>query len=123
MENEIISILSLKIKIYNLATILRYVFSLALSTNIGGRFVTWHPDESMVVLLNVNSNSLENHRISGFGGVIRRSDDSWLYGFVGNVGISTIIHIELLGLYHGLKLAWEIGYMEVICYSDLTLVV
>ena len=72
--------------------------------------------------MNVNSGILENPRISGFGGVLRRSDGSWLYGFAGNVGISTIIHVDLLALYHGLKAAWERGYMEVICYSDSTLV-
>jgi len=44
MENEIISIFSLKVKIYNLAALLRSVFSPALSTDIGGNYVTWHPE-------------------------------------------------------------------------------
>jgi len=73
--------------------------------------------------LNVDGNSFGNPGISGFGGVLRRNDDSWLYGFAGNVGISTIIHVELLVLYYGLKAAWERGYRDVICYSCLTLVV
>jgi len=29
--------------------------------------MTWHPDENMAVVLNVNGSSLENRGISGFG--------------------------------------------------------
>ena len=123
MENEIISIFSLKVKIYNLAALLRSVFSPALSTNIGGCYVTWHPEESMAVVLNVDGSNFGNPGISGFGGVIRRNDGTWLYGFARNVGISTVIHVELLALYYGLKAAWERGYRDVICYSDSTLTV
>jgi len=123
MENEIISIFSLKVKIYNLTALLRFVFSPALSTNIGDRYATWHPEESMAVVLNVDGSNFGNPGISGFGGVIRRNDGTWLYGFAGNVGISTVIHVELLALYYGLKAAWERGYRDVICYSDSTLTV
>jgi len=123
MNNEIIFIFSLKVKIYNLAALLRSVFSPTLSTEIGSRYVTWHSEESMIVVLNVDGSSFGNLRISDFGGVLRRNDDNWLYGFAENVGISTVIHVELLALYHGLKAAWEKGYKDVICYSDSTLVV
>jgi ribonuclease HI len=37
------------------------------------------------------------------------------------VGISTILHVELLAIYHGLKVAWDQGYRNIICYSDSTL--
>jgi ribonuclease HI len=77
----------------------------------------------MAVVFNVDGSSFGNPRISSFCGVLRRNDGSWLYGFVGNVSISTIIHVELLALYHGLKAAWERGYRDVICYSNSTLVV
>jgi hypothetical protein len=103
MGNEIIYIFSLKVKIYNLATILRSIFSPALSTDIGGRYVTWHPKESMVVVLNVDGSSFKNPGISSFGGILRRNDDNWLYGFAGSVGISTLIHVKLLALYHGFE--------------------
>jgi hypothetical protein len=49
----------------------------------------------MVVVLNVDVNSFGSPEISGFGGVLRRNDGSCLYGFAGNVGISTIIDVEL----------------------------
>ena len=91
MENEIISIFSLKVKIHNLTALLRYVFSPELSTDIGGRYVTWHPEKSMVVVLNVDGSNFGNPGISGFSGVLRRNNGSWLYEFAGNVGISTVI--------------------------------
>jgi len=43
----------------------------------------------MAVVLNVDGNSFRNPSISGFGGIFRRNDGGWLYGFVGNIGIST----------------------------------
>lgn len=33
-------------------------------------------------------------------------------------GISNNLHVELLGIMHGLKLTWEIGHRNVICYFD-----
>ena len=38
--------------------------------------MTWHPEESMVVVLNVDGINFENPGISGFGGVLRRNDGS-----------------------------------------------
>jgi len=64
MENEIIFIFSLKVTIYNLAALLRSVFSLALFTDIGDPYVTWHLEESMVVVMNVDGNSFGNSEIS-----------------------------------------------------------
>ncbi|CAJ2632849.1 unnamed protein product [Trifolium pratense] len=58
---------------------------------------------------------------SGFGGVLRHSNGKWIYGFAGTVGISTILHVELLAIYHGLKVAWDQGYRNIVCYSDSTL--
>lgn len=37
------------------------------------------------------------------------------------MGISTILHVELLAIYHGLKVAWDQGYRNLICYLDSTL--
>jgi ribonuclease HI len=61
---------------------------------------------------------LGNPGVSGFGGVLRRSNGTWIYGFAGNVGNTTVVHAELLTIYHGLKASWEKGYKDIICYSD-----
>ncbi|TKY75055.1 Polynucleotidyl transferase, Ribonuclease H fold [Spatholobus suberectus] len=56
---------------------------------------------------------------AGFGGLVRYQDGSLIHGLYGSVGSSTIIHVEILALFHGIKLWWEAGYQQhVICYSD-----
>jgi len=56
---------------------------------------------------------------SGFGGgVLRDSDGTWLCGFSRFIGISDNLHAELLAIMHGLKLSWDKGHRNVICYSD-----
>ncbi|KAL6504418.1 hypothetical protein OROGR_026341 [Orobanche gracilis] len=55
------------------------------------------------------------------GTVALNVDDSngvWLSGFTGYIGISNNLHAELMGIYQGLKLAWEYGYKKICCYSD-----
>lgn len=39
-------------------------------------------------------------------------------GFTGCCGISTNLNVELFAIYHGLVIAWEAGYIYVICESD-----
>jgi hypothetical protein len=66
---------------------------------------------SLTIVLNVDGSSLRKH------------DGSWIFGFEGNIGISSILHAELLAIYHGLWVAWETGYTNIICYSDFTLLI
>lgn len=72
------------------------------------------------MILNVDGSSLGNPGISGFGGLIRNSAGAWFCGFVGNIGYSNILHAELLELYHGLIMAWDSEFKELICYFDST---
>lgn len=39
-------------------------------------------------------------------------------GFSGHIGHSDVLKAELLGLYNGLKMAWDRGHRELICYTD-----
>lgn len=54
-----------------------------------------HPGEERDVILNVDGSSLGNLGSSGFGGVLRHSNGDWIFGFAGNVGISTILHVYM----------------------------
>jgi ribonuclease HI len=69
------------------------------------------------MILNVDESS-SNPGISGFGGLIRNSDGAWMHGFAGNIEFSNILHVELLAMYHGLTLAWELDIKDLWCYSD-----
>jgi len=68
-------------------------------------------------ILNVDGSSLGSPDRSGFGGVHCDSDGTWLCGFSRFIGISDNLHAELLAIMHGLKLSWDKGHRNVICYS------
>jgi ribonuclease HI len=115
------SVYEVKLQIYNTANINSRVFASQTIEHDSEHWVTWHPDEASATILNVDGSSLGNPGLSGFGGVLRHSNGDWLFGFAGTVGISTILHVELLAIYHGLQVAWDQGHRNIICYSDSTL--
>jgi len=69
-------------------------------------------------IINVDGSSLGSPGRSVFGSVLRDSGGTWLCGFSGFIGISNNLHAELLAITHGLKLSWDKGHQNVICYSD-----
>ncbi|GAU24890.1 hypothetical protein TSUD_116140 [Trifolium subterraneum] len=75
------------------------------------------------MILKVDGSSIGNPGVSGFGGLIRNSDGAWVQSFVGNIGFSNILPAELLAVYHGLALAWELDIKELWCYSDSMIVI
>jgi len=48
---------------------------------------------------------------------------SFLHGFLGNISRPCILRVEVLDLYHGLKLCWGSGYRRVLCLSYSSIVV
>jgi ribonuclease HI len=75
------------------------------------------------MILNVDGSSLGNPDVLGFRGLIQNSECVWIQGFVGNIGFSNILHAELLGVYYGLAMVWEIDCSELWCYSDSKLAI
>jgi hypothetical protein len=67
-------------------------------------------------VLNVDGSSLGNPGASGFGGVLKNSDGSWIGSFSGSVGFSNVLPVELLALYDGLRMAWDKGLRTLVCY-------
>ncbi|XP_045810074.1 uncharacterized protein LOC123904450 [Trifolium pratense] len=86
--------------------------------NSTNRLVRWNALDRTNMILNVDGSSIGNPGISGFGGLIRNSHGAWVRGFAGNIGFSNILHVELLAMYHGLNLVWELDIKYMICYSD-----
>lgn len=82
------------------------------------RSTKWNAHNADGMILNVDGSSLGNHGISGFGGLHRKDDGVWYCCFAGNIGFSNILHVELLAIYHGLRIAWEFGLLDLLCYSD-----
>jgi ribonuclease HI len=121
MENDTTSIYEVKLQIYSTASINARVFATLSIESDSEQWVSWHPDETLATILNVDGSSLGNPGPSGFGGVLRHSNGDWIFGFAGTVGISSVLHVELLAIYYGFKVAWDQGYRNIICYSDSTL--
>ena len=56
---------------------------------------------------------------SGFGGILRNSDGFFLSAFSGFITDSDDIMLaELSAIYHGLIIAQNSGFVELVCYSD-----
>lgn len=70
------------------------------------------------MILNIDGSSIGNPGVSGFGGLILNFVGAWVQGFAGNIGISNILHAELLAIFHGLKMAWTVEYKDLVCFSD-----
>lgn len=84
------------------------------------RWVPWHPLGEDVVVLNVDGSSLTNLGLSGFGGVLRTGDRVWISGFLDFLGEDDNLKAELVAIYRGAKLAWDMECRRVVVYSDST---
>ncbi|KAK7269582.1 hypothetical protein RIF29_22314 [Crotalaria pallida] len=82
------------------------------------RWVSWNPPATNRVVVNVDGSSMGNPGRAGFGGLIRNYEGDWICGFAGHFGISNNIHMELLAVLHGLKLAWSRGFRSIECRTD-----
>lgn len=68
--------------------------------------------------LNVDGSAINNPGWVGFGGVIRDHNGVFKKGFYGSVGYSNILHAELMALFLGISLCWELGFRKVMCFTD-----
>ena len=118
LANEVISPYSLKLIIVNFANLLAQYFP---KSNLTTQpwLVKWNAHNGQGSILNVDGSSLGNPGVSGFGSLIRNDNGAWIRGFAGNNGFSNILHVELLAMYHGLRIAWELEVTNLVCYSDL----
>ncbi|KAK2444819.1 hypothetical protein QL285_015816 [Trifolium repens] len=82
------------------------------------KLVRWNALGGTNMFLNVDGSSIGNSGISGFGGLIRNADGAWVHCFYENLGVTNILHAELMAIYKGLLLAWERNIKDLWCYSD-----
>ncbi|MED6133717.1 hypothetical protein PIB30_030690 [Stylosanthes scabra] len=59
-----------------------------------------------------------NGNLASFGCVARDCQSTWLRGCFGSVRKTLIIRCELLAIWHGLWMVWEMGECSVMCETD-----
>jgi len=82
------------------------------------RQVKWIPPLNNIIKVNVDGSSLSNPGRSGFGGLIRNNNGDWLLGFSGFCSITSCLAAELYAIFHGLRIAYDAGHMNIILESD-----
>ncbi|KAF2289565.1 hypothetical protein GH714_037168 [Hevea brasiliensis] len=78
----------------------------------------WHPPPEGWVKLNVDGSCLGNPGDASVGGLLRDFSSNWLLGFGFNIGETSVLAAELIGISFGLQLAWLNGFRRVIVESD-----
>ncbi|GAU35137.1 hypothetical protein TSUD_394630 [Trifolium subterraneum] len=121
LNSELIPLFALKLRIMDYALLLRNCQSNLHETSIP-KLVKWNAGGTDMIL-NVEGSSIGNPGIYGFGGLIRNADGACVHGFFGNLGVTNILHAELMAIYKGLLLAWELNIKDLWCYSDSEMVI
>ncbi|KAL8170236.1 hypothetical protein V2J09_022040 [Rumex salicifolius] len=82
------------------------------------KHISWAKPEEGWYKVNTDGAKESSMGVATAGGVIRDDSGVWLGGFVKNIGVCSVVAAELWGLYHGLELAWDLGYRKVVLESD-----
>ncbi|XP_057422473.1 uncharacterized protein LOC130716276 [Lotus japonicus] len=80
--------------------------------------VRWQPRDPNCLVINVDGSVRGDPCKGGFGGCFRSGFGQWHGGFYEFFNDPTILHLELLAIFHELTLAWDRGVRAVECQSD-----
>ncbi|PNX91672.1 ribonuclease H [Trifolium pratense] len=117
LDSELIPYFLLKMRIVDYALLLKNCHFHQHEVMLP-KLVRWNALDGTGMILNVDGSSIGNPVIFGFGGLICNADGAWVHGFFGNLGVTNILHAELMAIYKGLLLVWEMNIKELWCYSD-----
>lgn len=87
-------------------------------TGSGKLLIKWNLSPPGFVKLNVDGSFLERSLVTGSGGILRSETGEWITGFSSCEGAGNPLLAELLAIKHGLNLAWEGGFRNIICETD-----
>ena len=79
---------------------------------------TWRPPPAGKVKLNTDGSALPDSQSIGSGGLLRDNKGDWIRGFSSFDGVGDPLLAELFGILHGLALALDLGYKDLVCESD-----
>ncbi|KAK8984567.1 hypothetical protein V6N11_047788 [Hibiscus sabdariffa] len=67
---------------------------------------------------NVDADVSGNQCMVAVGGVIRSDTGDWIFGFIGRIGVCTVLMIELWAVYDALLHTWWLGLRKIIIELD-----
>lgn len=82
------------------------------------RWVRWCSTLPNSVVVNVDESVLGTPSRGGYGGCLRTFARRWIRGFFGFDTATDILCLELMAIFRGLVMAWDMGYRVVECQSD-----
>lgn len=80
--------------------------------------VRWLPPSFGEVALNCDGIVTGAGMNASCGGLLRDEDGHFIFGFAPNLGSCSILAAELWGIFHGLRMAWNRGFQNIVVYSD-----
>ncbi|EOY24465.1 Uncharacterized protein TCM_016059 [Theobroma cacao] len=72
-------------------------------------FIAWQPPLESFVEMNVDAAVISNLRELSMGDLCQDNGGYWIFGFMGRLGMGTILKAELHVVYKGLTLVWDHG--------------
>lgn len=80
--------------------------------------IGWMSPIAGAVALNCDGSVSNASLLASCVGVVRDDSGHFIFGFSVNLGSCTILAAELWGIFHGLKIAWSRGFMNIVVQSD-----
>lgn len=83
----------------------------------------WWPPCSAVVKVNSDAAVVQDSSLASCAALIRDENGVWCGGMTRRLGRCSVLVVELWGILEGLKLAWDLGFKDVVIESDSLLAV
>jgi len=121
LDGETWSLHHLTCSTKNSIEVIKASFSSTTFVVIVDRYIKWNNNNNnaFCAILNVDGSCYGIPIRTGFGGILRNYAGLFLSEFSGFIPNSDdIMLVELSAIYHGLILAKDLGYAELVCYYD-----
>lgn len=87
------------------------------------RWAAWTQPATLEVALNCDGSRGAAVDSSGYGGCLHDSTGAYNFGFIVFGRSASVLHLELMVIYRGLLQTWNMGYWQLVCFSDSQLAI
>ncbi|XP_024628798.1 uncharacterized protein [Medicago truncatula] len=119
LNDEAIPLHRLTLHIYNAIKDIKICFCKPAPTAPSVRHIKWNNGNFACTILNVDGSCIGTPARTGFDGLIHNSAGFYLIGFSGFLPpTADILEAELTAILHGITVAQDMGFQELVCYFD-----